>query len=381
MTSTNQIEEQRLLDEINRHLPEGVDWKSGALTYLRELNENQGIHSARYHLIKPFLGGPDFQPFLQDLNGFLNYFDQVDLPMRSSVLDVACGPGWVSHYLAKLGYNTLGLDISDDMIALARQRLASEPYSVFCNSTPSSEFLVHDIEDAPLPSSTQFDAAILVAALHHFYNPIRALHHIAQNLKPDGTVFICEGVAPSEGSPSFLHNLSIMKQYKTLERPFSREQLQRILELTGFRYFQFFDQINGFFDPESPLDTIRLKQQRDSGVVFNAVMASRTPEFLIRRIVSRNAPITTLPVIEFCRKLPCFGVFLRKCLVFLKLYRDSRSNPKDIWFLVELYRHSLGRNPDDAGLRHFMSELSGGRSRVQIIRDFMRSAEFQQRMV
>ena len=251
MYKPGSIDEQQLLEDINRYVPVGIDWKAGAISYLKDLIREKGIHNECYHLIKPFLGGPDFSPFFFEMYSFLNMCARLELPMKSSVLDVACGPGWVSHFMAKLGYRTFGFDISGDMIDAARKRIASDPFSTYCDAPLNAEFMIHDIEESPLPIDIQFDAAILGSALHHFHNPIRALRHIAKQLKPEGVLYINEGIAPEPDTPSFRQNLNLMTRYRTLERPYTREQLEKLLIVTGFQHYQFFDQINGYLDRKS----------------------------------------------------------------------------------------------------------------------------------
>src|ERR1044071_3273319 len=55
--------EEDLLAELNADLREGVDWKQGAITYLREIVASGGPDEERFHLVKPFVGGPDYAPF------------------------------------------------------------------------------------------------------------------------------------------------------------------------------------------------------------------------------------------------------------------------------------------------------------------------------
>ena len=50
--------EQQLLEEINRDLPPGVDWKAGAERYVRELVARGGAPFRQWHLTKPFLAEP-----------------------------------------------------------------------------------------------------------------------------------------------------------------------------------------------------------------------------------------------------------------------------------------------------------------------------------
>ena len=169
------------------------------------------------------------------------------MPMKSDVLDVACGPGWTSHYLAKLGHRVVGVDISGEMIEMARLRMASDPYPPYPELPFKAEFRVHDVESGPLEDVPLFEAAIFEACVHHFYDPILALKNVSRNLKPDGIIAIMEASAPEIGSKYSESDHKIMKEYQTLERPLSRKQMIRLLRLSGFEHFQFYYPINGYF--------------------------------------------------------------------------------------------------------------------------------------
>ena len=135
--------EQDLLAEINRDLPSGVDWKEGARRYVRELVARGGPAFRQWHLTKPFLGEPlagaplhgdDSRPAVDphvtfhELFAFLDVLLAADLPPNARVLDVGCGPGWTCHYLGKMGHTVLGLDVSEEMLKLARTRVDAEPF-------------------------------------------------------------------------------------------------------------------------------------------------------------------------------------------------------------------------------------------------------------
>lgn len=227
-------EREKFLEEINKHLPRGVDWKLGAIEYLRSLIKSEGSHNELYHLIKPFLGGPDFSPFFLEMYGFLNMLDQVKLPMKSKVLDVACGPGWTSHFLAKLGYQVYGVDISEELIEIAKKRISCEPFQVYEGIPLSAEFKVIDLEENSLDIDTMFDAAFFESALHHFYNPIKIIENISNNLKLDGIICSWEAAAPSVGSEPFNKNMALMEKYRTLERPYTRQQVINLLKSCTF---------------------------------------------------------------------------------------------------------------------------------------------------
>lgn len=73
----------------------------------------------------------------------------------SAVLDVGCGTGYpTASYLSERGYRVTGIDISDEMIRLARDA-----------TIPNTEFLVCDLLEYR-PSKT-FDAVIAFDSLWH----------------------------------------------------------------------------------------------------------------------------------------------------------------------------------------------------------------------
>jgi SAM-dependent methyltransferase len=204
--------------------------------------------------------------------------------MQSKVLDVACGPGWTSHFLVKLGHQVYGLDIAPDLIEIARKRIASEPFQVYEGYPLSAHFYVHDIEEEPLNIDTLCVAAFFESALHHFYNPIQALRNVSANLQEDGIICIWEGRAPDPGTPSFEHYMDLMKRYHTLERPYTKQQLIDLLDICGFHHYEFFSQINGLFNSEEQSDMDRLNHQLATQNHCNVVIASRNSDFFEGRL-------------------------------------------------------------------------------------------------
>ena len=262
--------EQQLLDEINHALPRGVDWKAGAECYVRQLVARGGPSFRNWHLTKPFLGEqlageplhgdasrPAVDPHVtyQELFGFLNVMRAVDPPAGARILDVGCGPGWTSHYLGKMGYTVLGFDLSEEMLELARERVDAEPFPPHPRHRLDVRFMRHDIEAAPLNEKTEepYDLALVDSVLHHFENPVAALRHIGESLRPDALLAIIEGFHP-EGAPIDATNMAIMERYHTIERPYTLSQLSDILRLAGFEHHVFLHGMNGLVvAPDEPL--------------------------------------------------------------------------------------------------------------------------------
>ena len=73
----------------------------------------------------------------------------------SRVLDVGCGNGELALMLAQAGHRVVGIDPSEERIAEARAKAASNDV----------QFICAQLEDCYL--SSPFDAIVFVASIHH----------------------------------------------------------------------------------------------------------------------------------------------------------------------------------------------------------------------
>ncbi|HEV7798755.1 MAG TPA: methyltransferase domain-containing protein [Pyrinomonadaceae bacterium] len=240
----------------NGRLPklEGIDYKRAALEYPRLLDAERSY----YLRTKPFynlankpekhLGdGMDAETH-RHFTDFANMAGVLALPAGARILDVGCGSGWLSEYFARLGYEVTGIDISDDLIEMARDRVARAPYDVDHQTQLRCRFLTHDIEIDPL--GEKFDAVICYDSLHHFENERTVFHNLAAMLDVGGLLFILEGHKPSAGSATEDELQDVMRRYGTLESPFSGDYLRALLNEHGLAVVGDYVSINGLFERE-----------------------------------------------------------------------------------------------------------------------------------
>jgi 2-polyprenyl-3-methyl-5-hydroxy-6-metoxy-1,4-benzoquinol methylase len=139
-----------------------------------------------------------------------------------SILDLGCGPGWTSLFLAKAGYDVVGVDIAERMIEIACERSERE-------GTPAT-FLVADMEELQLDRQ-DFDGVLLFDSLHHSPAFEKVLERACAHLRPGGRLLLME--------PSWLHLYSpharaATREYGVTELGFTRRRLKQALRHAGF---------------------------------------------------------------------------------------------------------------------------------------------------
>lgn len=193
-------------------------YKQAAIDYPRKLSSDRRA----YLYTKPFGTDPWGDDFIGKFHDFAHLVEVLRLPPGASVLDVGCGPGWLSEYFARLGYRATGIDISPDMIDIARARVAAL-------AVPGAAFETMDSEGFQL--NQQFDAAVVYDALHHFEDERSVLRNIYAHLKPGARLFMKE---PQAHHPEAPETRAEVAEFGVLERGFTRELLCESLTGAGF---------------------------------------------------------------------------------------------------------------------------------------------------
>lgn len=108
----------------------------------------------------------------------------VQISPLATVLDVACGTGEFERLVLSEHpkQQLVGVDISEKMLAIARQK---------CYAYPNVEF--HTASASALPfASNSFDVALSANSFHYFDDPLVTLGEMKRVLKPNGTVVILD---------------------------------------------------------------------------------------------------------------------------------------------------------------------------------------------
>jgi SAM-dependent methyltransferase len=153
----------------------------------------------------------------------------------ATVLDLGCGTGWTSAFLAEAGYRPLGVDLVPANVEVARDRAARWEVA--------AEFQVGDMDELELGRT--FDAALMLDALHHSTHQRHVLESLHRHLRPGGWALL--------GEPSWLHWLSphardVAREMGWSERGVRVGALRRDLGAAGF------GTVRRFFGPTHPYE-------------------------------------------------------------------------------------------------------------------------------
>ena len=103
---------------------------------------------------------------------------------KLKILDVGTGPGLIALFLAELGHDVTGMDISEEMLKKAREN--AKAFNI------PAKFMQGDAEDLPFESES-FDAIINRALIWTLSNPENAIVEWKRILKPNGKLVIIDG--------------------------------------------------------------------------------------------------------------------------------------------------------------------------------------------
>jgi len=156
------------------------------------------------------------------------------IPKSHRVLDLPCGGGRVTLHLAQQGYEVSSADLSEAMLAIARENVAR--YGLKC---PVER---QDIEKLTYPNQ-RFDTVISFRLFHHFPNP-----EIRQRAVTELCRVARQFVALSYFSPASVTSVKrrlrvAMGGRKSDKHPTSLSEVQSYFAKAGFHFVKDFAQM------------------------------------------------------------------------------------------------------------------------------------------
>lgn len=246
--------------------------KADEIDYIKQVAKVEGVPEEdfrKYLLGKPF-SDPRCGEYLMDIAQVMRLLPQP--PAR--LLDLGVGSGWTSAIFAERGYDVLGLDISPDMIDLAKQR------------STRARFDVSDYEVGPIAG--QFDIAIIYDALHHADDGGRVVSNAFEALAEGGMLVTVEPGAGHSTSPD---SIAVMAKYGTTEKdmPFS---LQREMMLrAGFTRIEQYTRVSQL--PTEDISSLQgsLRQLRHGFSIGYGSATGLTSIVLARKIAGARSAL------------------------------------------------------------------------------------------
>jgi len=146
-------------------------------------------------------------------------FHEIGDVAGKTVLDYGCGNGENSLPLVARGARVIGLDVSSDLLTLARQRLALHGFQ------DGYTFLAASAHDIPLPAES-VDAVMGIAILHHL-DLAMAAREVHRVLRPGGVAVFQEPVRNSRALKAIRRMIPYRSEdVSDYERPLTDDELR-----------------------------------------------------------------------------------------------------------------------------------------------------------
>jgi 2-polyprenyl-3-methyl-5-hydroxy-6-metoxy-1,4-benzoquinol methylase len=166
-----------------------------------------------------------------------------------SILDMGCGEGELSTQLAHLGARVTGIDISPELIDIARRRAELDGVQ------DRTEFFVWDILEKSLPKEA-FDLITCSAVLHHV-DINQFLPILWASLRPGGAAVMIEPLGLSPWLRRLRARVPVTTEVSPGEHPLTRQELNYVLKILDnptVNYFELFSRLQVFLPNRNKID-------------------------------------------------------------------------------------------------------------------------------
>jgi ubiquinone/menaquinone biosynthesis C-methylase UbiE len=141
------------------------------------------------------------------------------------VLDVACGPGFLTMAFAAVAARADGLDATDAFLDHARAEAGGRGLN-------NVEFRSGDAQRLPFDDAA-FDIVSCRAAFHHFEHPERVLAEMKRVAKPGGRLLVADMLSSEDPAKAAYHNATERLVDPTHVRALPVSEFRKMFEVAG----------------------------------------------------------------------------------------------------------------------------------------------------
>ncbi len=209
-----------------------------AATYQAEIDyfkSAPGLGLAEYAegiMRKPFWGSADFRRYSREFAKLLTALERLGLTPGHRLLELGCGCGWMSEFLALSGYRVMATSLAPIEIELARKRVIACQVK---GLKAELEFGLSPMESVDECEAVRrggdYDGVFLFEALHHAFDWRRTIRAAGRCLKEGGWLLVA-------GEPNVLHVFiayRVARLSGTHEMGLSRKAMLAAMREGGFR--------------------------------------------------------------------------------------------------------------------------------------------------
>ena len=190
----------------------GVHYKRAEIGIVSKLDNPSHFFGPGY--LSPFNpGNTDFTLYLISLFGNVVKLLGVNgSSPREVILDSGCGYSWTTEWLAKSGFEVIGVDICRAYLEVGIRRIGeSHPHLV-----------VADVENLPIADACA-DAVLAYESFHHIPDRVKAMAGYARILKDGASVVLAE---PGEDHETAAVSVDVMARFGILEKGMELEDVE-----------------------------------------------------------------------------------------------------------------------------------------------------------
>ena len=191
-----------------------------------------------------------------------------------TVLDFGAGSCWLSVLLARLGCETISVDVSPTALELGQELFSSESHRM---PGAKARFIPYDGHRLPLPDAC-VDRVVCFDAFHHIPNQSEILAELYRVLREGGRAVLAE---PGEGHAHADQSVFETEVHGVLENELDLPDLVRRAEALGFRGFELKPYPSPNAMSVSPRDYLRLINGREEVLPFEALQNSLRHFYLL----------------------------------------------------------------------------------------------------